>query len=53
MKNTKTIAVMAALGSGAYFGYKYMKCHPEVRRNMKNMAKSATKRMYEMLDEMD
>lgn len=49
----KTIIILGAMGIGAVMGCKYMMCHPEVRRNMKNMAKSATKRMYETLDDMD
>ena len=49
----KSMAILLAMGVGAAIGCKYMMCHPEVRRNMKNMAKSATKRMYQKLDDMD
>lgn len=55
MKDDKSIGVVAmvAIGSCAFLGYKYMEKHPEVRHNMKNMAKSATKKLYQKLDEMD
>lgn len=55
MKNmkTKSMVAMACVGSCAYLGYKYMKDHPEVKKNMKNMAKSATKKIYQKLDDMD
>lgn len=47
------MASLAVVGTMAIMGYKYMKKHPEVKQNMNNMAKSATKRIYDMLDEMD
>ena len=55
MKDDKSTGVVAmmAMGSIAFLGMKYMMCHPEVKRNMRNMAKSATKKIYQKLDEMD
>lgn len=49
----KSFLILMAMGVGVVMGCKYMMCHPEVRRNMKNMAKSASKRMYDTLDKMD
>ncbi len=55
MKDDKSVGMVAmvAIGSMAFLGYKYMACHPEVRNNMRNMAKNATKKLYQKLDEMD
>jgi len=55
LKRNKKIemAALAAVGTCAFLGYKYMKKHPEVKRNMMNSAKSATKRVYDKLNEMD
>lgn len=47
------MAFLAAIGTCAFLGYKYMKKNPEVKRNMMNTAKSATKRVYDKLNEMD
>ncbi len=52
-KSSMGLVVLMAMGSIAAIGCKYMMCHPELKRNMKNMMKSATKRIYKMLDEMD
>ena len=55
MKEDKSMGMvtMMAIGTVAFLGCKYMMCHPEVRKNMKNMAKNATKKIYQKLDEMD
>ncbi len=55
MKDDKSMSMVAmmAMGSVVFLGCKYMMCHPEVRKNMRNMAKSATKKIYQKLDEMD
>lgn len=47
------IVTLVAMGSLSALGYKYMMHHPEVKRNMKKTIKSATKKLYQKLDEMD
>ena len=44
---------MAMMGGIGYVGYKYMKNNPEITHNMKQMIKSAAKRTYEMMNDVD
>lgn len=50
---TKAGMLMAVMAGGAYLGYNYVKSHPEVAQAMKAKAKCATKKVYDMLDDMD
>ena len=52
-EESMSVALMMDMGSMALLGYKYMMCHPEVKKNMKNSLKCATKKLYQKLDEMD
>lgn len=55
MKEDKTMsmAAMVAVASMAFMGYKYMMCHPEAKKSMKDMLKNTTKKIYQKLDDMD
>ena len=53
MKKNESMMGPILIGSMALLGYKMMICNEEVKKNMKNMAKSALKNMYKKLDEMD
>lgn len=55
MKEDKTMSMAAiiAVTSMAFMGYKYMMCHPEAKKSMKDTLKSATKKLYQKLDDMD
>lgn len=55
MKEDKTMsfAAMVAMASMAFMGYKYMMCHPEAKKSMKDTLKCATKKIYQKLDDMD
>ena len=48
----KTMTMMAVLGMGV-MGYMYMKNNPEATKNMKQMVRSAAKRTYEMMSDVD
>jgi len=49
MKNMAIIVMM--LGGASIAGYMYMRKHPEMICNMKNMAKDTSRKVYNMLDE--
>lgn len=54
MKKKMNGATLAAvLGGMSIAGYMYMKKNPETAKNMKNMAKSITKKAYEKLDDLN
>ncbi|MDO4995832.1 MAG: hypothetical protein Q4E69_01510 [Bacilli bacterium] len=55
MKEDKTMgmAAIVAVASMAFMGYKYMMCHPEAKKSMKDTLKSATKKIYQKLDDME
>mgnify|MGYP003306688847 CR=1 FL=1 len=42
---------IALIGGMGVAGYMYMKMHPEVSHNMKQMVKGAAKRTYNMMDD--
>ena len=50
-KTMKNAAIAAALGGMGVAGYMYMKKNPAVMDNMKNMTKSAAKKVYDALDQ--
>ncbi len=50
MKNMATAAILGGMGVA---GYMYMKKNPEMVNNMKSMAKSAAKKTYEKLEDID
>ncbi len=49
----KNMTMAAMLGGMGVAGYMYMKKNPEVANNMKNMIKSAAKKTYETLDDVN
>lgn len=51
--NMKSLTRAAIIGGMGVAGYMYMKRNPEVMHNMKSMAKSAAKKTYEKLDEVE
>ena len=55
MKEDKTMgmAAIVAVASMAFMGYKYMMCHPEAKKSMKETLKSATKKIYQKFDDME
>lgn len=46
----RTMAMLSGLGIA---GYMYMKKNPEMKTNMKNMAKNMARKTYNKLDEME
>lgn len=53
-KNTmKTVTKAAILGGMGVAGYMYMRKNPAVISNMKSMAKSAAKKTYDKLEDMN
>ena len=48
-----TMKTMAMLGGMGMLGYMYMKKNPEMKTNMKNMAKNMARKTYNKLDEME
>lgn len=51
--NNMSLAAIMMVGAVSALGYKYMMDHPRTKRNMKNMMKDCTKKLYQKLDEMD
>ena len=48
MKNMTMAAILGGMGVA---GYMYMKKNPSIIHNMRNMTKSAAKKVYETLNE--
>lgn len=48
----KNMMIAAVLGMGV-MGYMYMKNNPDATKNMKQMVRSAAKRTYEMMSDVD
>ena len=45
-----SMTMAAILGGMGVAGYMYMKNHPEVGHNMRNMVKNAAKKTFEKMD---
>ncbi len=51
MKKSTMMAML--VGTLGVMGYMYMQKNPQMMENMRNMAKSAAKKTYDKLEEMD
>ena len=49
----RSFLILMAMGVGVVIGCKYMMCHPEAKKSMKETLKSATKKIYQKLDDME
>lgn len=50
-RTMKNMTMAAMLGGMGIAGYMYMKKNPSIMHNMKNITKSAAKKVYETLEE--